>query len=389
MRPSSKGPHLLLRKPRRLGERRRWVIIDPHGSPRETSTGAFGDDRATAEKALAAYLAKKHVPQFGGGDPHEVLIADVLSLYGAQTTAIRQDTIGDAITMLLAFPQWAGRPVAAINAASCDDFVQWRIRQGKNGRMLKEPTARNDLLTLQAAINYAFEARKLKHPVPIKKPGPSQPRARWLTRSEAAALLAGALGWDCDGRRHHERINRHLARFILIGLYTGTRKDRVLRLQWVEGLTDGWVDLKRGMLHRKSLAEAETKKRAPSVPLSHRLWAHMRRWRRLTARYVIEHDGRNVTDLTAAWRSACELAGLATEPGDPIGVTPHTLRHTACSWLLAEGRTTFQVGKYVGMSATLVEKTYGHVNDALQRETANAFGRRRNIAGIVPRMSHR
>ena len=377
MRRSNKGPHLLLRKPRRSGERWRWIILDPNGRPRETSTGAFDDDRAGAEKALAKYLAEKHVPQFGGGDPHEVLIADVLSLYGAKTTAIRQDSIGGSIAMLVAYPKWVGQPVAAINAESCDDFVSWRIKQGINGRVLNPSgAARNDLLTLQSAINYAYKAHKLSRPIPVKKPPPPQSRVRWLTRSEAAALLAGALGWDRDGKRHRDKINHHLARFIVTGYRSGTRKDRILRLQWIEGLTDGWIDLDRGMLHRKSVAEAETKKRAPSVPLSNRLWAHMRRWRKLTARYLIEHNGRNITDLSAAWQTACELAGLATEPGDPMAVTPHVLRHTCCTWLLAEGRTTFAVGKYVGMTATLVEKTYGHVNDALQRETANAIGRR-------------
>src|SRR5262249_6088077 len=158
------------------------------------------------------------------------------------------------------------------------------------------------------------------------------------------------------------RINRHLARFILIGLYTGTRKDRIFRLQWVENLQGGWIDLTRGMLHRKSVAEAETKKRAPSVPFAdaldaNKLLLHLRRWRRLTARYVIEHDGKPITDISAAWRTACELAGLSTDPDDPMKVTPHVLRHTCATWLLAEGKSYGQIGHYIGMTAAQVEKT--------------------------------
>ena len=79
------------------------------------------------------------------------------------------------------------------------------------------------------------------------------------------------------GKRHPKRINRHLARFILIGLYTGTRNDRIRRLQWVENFEGGWVDLERGILHRRASTETETKKRAPSVPAAGRLLAHLRR----------------------------------------------------------------------------------------------------------------
>jgi integrase len=385
----SKGPQLYLREPRRPGGERRWVILDrsPDGRRVEISTGAFADDRAEAEKAFAAHLAKKHVPQFRDGRPDQVLITDALAYYGEHkaTKAVRQDTIALALEKLGDF--FAGNVVNDLTPTLCDDYVQWRISKGTgSGRLLKPTTARNDLLILQAALRFCWQSRKLTHVVPVSKPKASEPRPRFLTTSEAARLLAGALGWDQEGRRHPKRINRHLARFILIALYTGTRRDRILRLQWVENLQGGWVDLERGILHRRAPNERETKKRAPSVPLAdapdaNKLWTHLRRWRWLTARYVIEHNGANINkDIRTAFEGACELAGLACEPGDPNRVTPHTLRHTCVSWLLAEGKTPYQVGKYVGMSAAMVERIYGHVNEDLQRETANAIGRR-NIPG--------
>ena len=117
-----------------------------------------------------------------------------------------------------------------------------------------------------------------------------------LSRDEAARLLAAALGWDQHGRRHHKRINRHLARFILTGIYSGTRSDR-------SGGCNGSRTCKAaGSIWRKAICtgrlrhEAETKKRAPSVPMGNRLLQHMRRWRRLTPGYVIECYGRPITD---------------------------------------------------------------------------------------------
>ena len=274
--------------------------------------------------------------------------------------------------------------------------MNWRISQGdvrftvneaRRGRSLKPSTARNDLIVLQGAQNYCFANRKLTHVVKITKPQASSPRPRMLSRDEAARLLAAALGWDQHGRRYHKRINRHLARFLLIGLYSGTRSDRIRRLQWVENMQGGWVDLEKCFLHRKAATEPETKKRAPSVPMGDRLFQHMRRWRRLTNRFVIECYSRPITDsLGTAFEGACELAGLALPPGDPNRVVPHVLRHSCVSWMLAEGKTPFQVGKYVGMTAQMVERVYGHVSDDQQRETANAV--RRNIPGPVPHLSH-
>jgi len=247
--------------------------------------------------------------------------------------------------------------------------------------------ARNDLLTLQAALNFAHAHRKLLHKIAVTKLKPPKKRIRWLTRPEAAALLAGALGWDRNGVRHRDRINYKLARFIITGYCTGTRKDRILRLQWVESLSSGWIDLDRGILHRKGVAEPETKKRAPSVPLGDRLWAHMRRWRKLSARFLIEHNAGPVEDVKEAFESACELAGLARRAGDPQRITPHVLRHTCCSWMLQAGLSEWKVGEYVGMTPALVASVYGHIGEETQRATANAIGRR--AAGNVPQTSRR
>jgi integrase len=304
----------------------------------------------------------------------------------------RGDTL--ALTLIRLGEFWAGLTVNDITKERCEAYVDWRINLGdargsnrwhqksaNTPRQLKPSTARNDLITLKAAIRYCWENRKLTQAMPVHLPPAAEARLRMLTTHEASRLLAAALGWDQHGVRHHRRVNYHVARFIITGLYTGTRHDRLLRLQFVENLQGGWVDVDHGILHRKATNEAETKKRAPSVPMSGRLSAHMRRWRRLSNRYLIENDGTNIADISRGFDAAVELAGLATEDEDPAKrVTPHTLRHTCVSWMLAAGRSPFQIGKYVGMTAAMVERVYGHTNDDLQRETANAIGAR-NIPG--------
>src|SRR4029077_18713336 len=51
-------------------------------------------------------------------------------------------------------------------------------------------------------------------------PEPNPPRERWLTRSEAARLLWAA------------RRSQHMRRFILLGLYTGSRPGVILAARW-------------------------------------------------------------------------------------------------------------------------------------------------------------
>jgi integrase len=381
------GPRLKLKKPRRPGESFRWIILDRDAGGRriERATGASAPDRATAqslravaEEAFGEYLGGKHRPEFGTGDPNQVLITDVLAFYGTEhaPTTMRADTLAAAIVNLGEF--WKDDTVSAITPARCGDYVKWRC---------SDSMARNDLLTLQAALNFAHANRKLLHKIAVAKPKPPKKRVRWLTRSGAAALLLGALGWDKNGVRHRDKINYRLARFIITGYLTATRSDRIMRLQWVTSLDGGWIDLDRGMLHRRGVREEETKKRAPSVPLGDRLHTHMRRWRKLTARFLIEHHGRPIKDIDDAWETAVTLAGLDRPVGDPERVTPHVLRHTCCSWMLQAGLSEWKVGKYVGMSPALVASTYGHVSDDVQRDTANAIGRRSPVlsAGVSSR----
>ena len=251
----SKPARLYFRKPRHGGEGQ-WVILDrnANGHRVEIGTGASEPDCATAQKKFSEYLAEKHRPNFGAGHPAEVLITDALVIY-AEHMAERGaggDNLPSSLVHLGEY--FASNHVSDLTPVLCEQYVPWRIGKGdartgnKPYRVLKPVTARNDLVVLEAALRFAVRNHKLTYSPPIAKPAASEPRVRSLTRSEAARLLAAALGWDQHGRRHRARINRHLARFIITGLHTGTRKDRIQRLMWMENLQGGWIDLERGVL---------------------------------------------------------------------------------------------------------------------------------------------
>lgn len=205
---------------------------------------------------------------------------------------------------------------------------------------------------------------------------------RVRTRSEAALLLAGALGWELvDGKwkRHQTRINRHLARFILVGLYTGTRHDAILKMQWLRNTTGGLVDLDAGVLYRRPAGVVERGKRRPALPIPPRLLPHLRRWRNHTARFLIEWKGLPIASKQRrAWRTARRLAGLAED------VTPHVLRHTCATWLLQQGVSVYDVAGVLGCSEEVVRRTYGHHAKDHLRQAVEVFSRRQRFGNDKP-----
>ncbi len=367
----TKGPRLWLRE--RGGREPVYVIRD--GS-HQIGTGCGRGSRGEAEKALADYISRKHRPDFRDGNPAHVLIDDVLTLYSSDRAphVASPESIGFHMMPLLGF--FSGRSASWISGASCRRYVEERTA-GRLGRVVAVGTARRELETLSAALGYAFRERQIDRPVPVTFPPKAPARQRWLTRSEAARLLAGALGWcatACDvktgaltGWRRVGPRNYHVARFILIALYTGTRHDAILRLRWGVNSEGGWFDLNRGLLYRRGAGERETTKRRPPVPLPRQLAAHAVRWRRLTINGPVEYAGELLAKERRGFIRACLYAHLDD-------VTPHTLRHTCATWLLHQAVPLWQVAGYLGASEQMITRVYAHHATDYLRDAAGSFG---------------
>src|SRR5262249_5724472 len=206
MPPRPNPPRLYLRK--RRDERHTRIILD---CGRQISTGALADDRRAAEEALENYLGRKHRPSFGDGHPARVAVADVLSAYAEKhgPTTARPDLIAGAVLKLGDY--FEGLTAAAITPERCPHNIPWPsgergAREKSKGKLISSGTARRELVVLAAALNWCWKNKRLDRPISMTLPEQPEPRERHLTRSEAARLLAGALGWDKDGRRHHYRI---------------------------------------------------------------------------------------------------------------------------------------------------------------------------------------
>ncbi len=166
---------------------------------------------------------------------------------------------------------------------------------------------------------------------------------------------------------------RHIARYILVGIYTGSRNGDICNASLIPSLDRGYVDLKRGIFKRKPDNKEATSKQQPTIPLPPRLLAHMRRWQRLgiSNHSVIEFMGKRVHRVHDGWETLVEKAGLATDDKERK-VLRHTLRHTAITWYLDNGVDIELVSQYCGVSVDTIRSTYRH-------ETPRTFDRLLNV----------
>jgi len=374
LRPEERNPDGTLRK------RAVWVIRD--GS-RKISTGCAAQDRHDAERQVGEYLANKYQPnRTRGRHPSQILIADVLAIY-LNDVAPRHARENETKQRILTLDSWwAERTLADVNGANCRAYVEFRTahpwksakpkKTGNAPRMVTAAAARRELEDLRAAINHHRREGLCSEIVSVVLPARAIPRERWLTRSEAARLLWAAwrarqLMRDNDTRR---AVGRHVARFILVGLYTGTRSSAICGAALMPTIGRSHVDLDGGVFYRRVIGRRQTKKRQPPVKLPPRLLAHLRRWKRLglARKAAIEWNGAPVQSVRKGFEAAVKAARLSAD------VTPHILRHTCATWLMQDGVSLWDAAGFLGMTVQQLEQTYGHHHPDFQREAAEALG---------------
>lgn len=317
-----KGPRLELRPERRdsngkITHKTTWRIRD---GDRDVSTGCPKSDIAGAQQKLAAYIASKYQPKRKIQDIENIEVADVLHVYLTDKRASQQNKLQLDRRIKRLNDYWGGTMLSEVNGDTCRAYQRHRSNGGG---------ARRDLEDLRAAINHHASEGLHRGIVKVVLPPKGLPRDRWLTRDEAARLL-----WTCwryrelqkrDRRTKNgpaqpteKRPLRHLTRFILIGLYTGTRAAAIASASPLPATGRSFVDLNTGLYYRRATGNAETTKRQPTVPIPPRLLAHMRRWQqhKIIKEHFVEFNGKPVKSVKTAFKRAVELAGLHS-PASP------------------------------------------------------------------------
>src|SRR5215471_7532330 len=277
LRPEKRNPDGTLR------ERAVWVIRD---GPRKKSTGCAKEDRVGAAKALAQYVASKYtIPRERNRHPSKILVLDVLNLWQVEEapTHARPKETAQRIESLSDFWDFARDDRGAktttplylsdVNGKRCRDYVKWRTakqrrsakpeKTGRPARPITDSMARRELEDLRTDINYHRREGYCSEIVSVVLPPKSLPRDVWLTRSEAARLLWAA--WRARQVMRDKKtlrdVGKHLARYILVGLYSGTRSAAICGASFQPAIGRGHVDVERGVFVRRARgANHETNK---------------------------------------------------------------------------------------------------------------------------------
>jgi integrase len=177
---------------------------------------------------------------------------------------------------------------------------------------------------------------------------------------------------------------RHLAKFILLGLYTGTRARAIAAASYEKGVGRSFVDVEHGLFYRLLEGKPETKKRQPPVPIPPRLLAHLRRWaaKRSIGEHVVERSGAPVKSVKTAFNSAVRRANIER-------ASPHTLRHTAATWLMQAGVDKWEAAGFLGMTVQTLDRVYGHHHPDHLRTAARAIGYRHRAQSLAPSLAGR
>ena len=259
------------------------------------------------------------------------------------------DTVGDLVTVYLAdkdktairaidlHGSWKNakahfghlRP-DQITRDVCRAYTKDRSKAGR-----KPATIRKEIECVRAAVNFNKKGAASVWELPAPPPH----RDRALSRAEAIRLARAARGFP------------HVRAFVVLSLCTAARSSALLGLTWDR------VDFARRII-TLSLGDdldGQRKNRA-RVPMNARAYRYLRvlyGWR--TCDHVIEWGGTGLGSIKKGFGAAATRAGFDD-------VTPHTLRHTAASWMVMAGVPIVEVSKLMGHSDSRVTfRVYAHL----------------------------
>jgi integrase len=345
---------------RNQGPRLRWldkrgcfyIVWTERGRSRERSTGTA--DGKQAQIALAEFIQQRD-RRSGPRDPSKILVTDILNEYQRQRGPKLEAPARIAYAVLALTDFWEGNTVADVNPQTCGRYAEKRGRSAG--------TVRRELGVLRAAIQYAYKNGRLTRPVTVELPERPEPRDRWLTRIEAARLIRAA-------RTPQARL--YLPLFILMGLYTGRRKQAILGLRWPQ------VDLNAQTINFEVAGRRRTNKKRGIIKIPPRLVPHLRRAKKrgTDLGYVLHDHGERIGDIKKGFAAACKRAGIE-------GASPHTLKHTAATWLMQAGTDPWQAAGFLSTSLETLLRVYGHHHPDYQQEAAQNIGRRPQNVRVI------
>ena len=341
-----------------ITRRATWYIADGRT---KISTGCAEDDLASAQAALGVYLTKLHDEEEVVRDKQasETLIADVIAHYAKEKSGVaRPKELASRLGQLLEF--WGDRTLDAVNKRTCKAYTRQRSTL---------QAARRELEDLRAAIRMYAEEGFCREIVLVTVPDKAKPREGYLTRAQAASLLWHL--WTArvaqGGKRTPVRALKHIAPFVLMGIYTGTRSSRIWKASFKRMPGRPWIDVENGIFYRSAPKEIVAKnKQAGTIRIPGRLLVHLRRWAKQRD-YLVQWQGRPANPRKGLF------GALDAVFGENHDLVIHSLRHTCATWLMWSGGNVDDIAGFLGMSREILIKVYGHHHPDAHRLVGDLF----------------
>jgi integrase len=325
-----------------------WCIVwrDAGAGTKRRSLGlaASQENRPAAEAAVAEFAAarRKESTRPSG----IVTIEKILDAYHAARPKQPKRQ-----ALYIHFGNWTP---AAIDLIACEQYIEKRRSQG-----IAAATIHSEMATLRSAMIRAQHSKWIEDAPAVVKPDRGPPRDRWLTPEEAQKLLDNA-------GSHHVRL------FIMLALYTGARKSAILGLTWDR------VSFDMERIDFTDPKERAGRKRRAIVPIEPGLLAELREAHAgRTTEFVVEWAGGPIKNVKRGFAEACRRAQL-------VGVTPHTLRHTAASWAAQAGAPMWEIAGMLGHTTTeITQRVYAKHHPDFLRNASSAIELRLHSARSV------
>jgi hypothetical protein len=253
---------------------------------------------------------------------------------------------------------------------------------------------------LNSAIACAFRRRLIKTDVHMPMTAKYERRETTFSLEQVVRLISHAyfkrgMGWIDGKPQKGVFVWRHLARFMLLAISSGSRKTRVSLASFIDEGNRPWIELVeshdpltgkrmwRGFLHRLGDDEIEyDNKQAPKIELPKLAVKYCVRWRCQGIVYPCMYpygptDKEEPGELAKAMRK-CFREVL----GEDTDAVIHTFRHTTATWLCQRPNLPLvSIAGYLGMSVETLVNTYAKYREEDLKKVSDAFADMGDIVG--------
>jgi len=315
----------------------KWYIRHDHLGRRIEKTTGYGiGQEVDAHRALLDYVMALSTPVGTDKDP---LLLEVLTGYKLRRAPKLKSAKAEIRSCDNLIGVSTGIRVSQVNKSWCQAFADQRRKLHKHS----DSYIRRELGVLTRALSLAADEGRIDAAPKIWKPADGDPRSAFLTAPQVARIVRYFRSRE-DGFRG--------LLFVLLGVYTGHRKEAILTLRWEPHDEGGFVDLQSGMIDFRQ--RRATKKRRAQMMIPKRLLPLLHRAKRESrAGWVIEFNGKGVKTIKSLLDSSVLESGVKWHP--------HMLAHTCASWMIMGGIDILRVARHCGKSVKMIDQVYGHL----------------------------